>query len=280
MKTFDSGPFLALDPVLQPFETWRHPTDVDPVSCKGMSTRWPEIADCKRSSTLRVSNTSRDRVVFSGSGPGRIFLLSPANVRGIRGEFVMSDRAESELAQRLRGQGAPLGEVFSFISGLYFRGKLAYARAFANGPQDVPGVFVITACAGLVSPDMHVTLEYLREISAGRVDPEDRRFRRALDRDSLAVSKAAGKDCQIILLGSIATPKYVGPLLEIFGKQLFFPAEFIGRGDLSRGGLMLRCVEEGVQLTYMPVTNALRRGPRPAKLARKPAKETVEPAPD
>jgi hypothetical protein len=69
-------------------------------------------------------------------------------------------------------------------------------------------------------------------------------------------------------------------LLEIFGEQLFFPAEFIGRGDLSRGGLMLRCVEEGVQLTYLPVMNALRRGPRPPKLARKSAKETIQPASD
>lgn len=245
-----------------------------------MSTEWPEIAD-KRSSALRLSNTFRDGdLVSTDLVARRIFLLSPANVTGIRGEILMSDRAQFELAQRLRGQGAPLGEVFSFISGLYFRGKLAYARAFANGPQDIPGVFVITACAGLVSPDVHVTLEYLHEISAGWVDPEDRRFRRALDRDSLAVSKAAGKDCQIILLGSIATPKYVGPLLDIFGEQLFFPAEFIGRGDLSRGGLMLRCVEQGTQLTYMPVANAVRRGPRPAKLARKPAKETSEPAHD
>src|SRR5438552_2421090 len=71
----------------------------------------------------------------------------------------------------------------------------------------------------------------------------------------------------IVLLGSIATPKYVDPLLEIFGERLLFPAEFAGRGDMSRGGLMLRCVSAGVQLTYVPLASAARHGPKPPKLA-------------
>jgi hypothetical protein len=179
----------------------------------------------------------------------------------------MSGQVQSELGGRLRGEGAPLGEIFSFISGLYFRGKLAYARAFADAPPQVPGAFVITACGGLVPPDRRVTIEELREISAGRVDCENLRYRGALDRDALALSEAAGKYCQIILLGSIATPKYTKPLLEIFGERLFFPAEFVGRGDMSRGGLMLRHVSAGVQLNYVPVAEAKRHGAKPPKLA-------------
>ena len=70
----------------------------------------------------------------------------------------------------------------------------------------------------------------------------------------------------IVLLGSIATPKYVDPLLEIFGERLLFPAEFAGRGDMSRGGLMLRCVSAGVQLTYVPLASATRHGPKPPKI--------------
>jgi len=198
--------------------------------------------------------------------PQRIFLLSPANSAGIRGRLIMSCQGKLELANRLRGDGVPLGEVFSFISGLYFRGKVAYARAFAAAPSGVPGAFVITACGGLVPPDTVVTLEQLREISAGCVDCEDLRYRHALDRDALALSKAAGTDCQIVLLGSIATPKYTKPLLEIFGERLFFPTEFVGRGDMSRGGLMLRRVSAGVQFNYVPVVKAQRHGPKPPKL--------------
>lgn len=211
----------------------------------------------------------RDKALFLDSDRQRIFLLSPASLVGIRGARVINDRSESELAGRLRGSGVPLGEVFSFISGLYFRGKLAYAHAFANAPLDMPGALVITACQGLVPPDTLVTLEQLCEIAAGCLDPGDPGYRRALDRDSVAISKGVGKECQIILLGSIATPKYVDPLLEVFGEQLFFPAEFVGRGDMSRGGLMLRCVDQGMQLTYVPVAKAVRRGSRPAKLARR-----------
>ena len=63
----------------------------------------------------------------------------------------------------LRGaRGAPLGEVFSFLSGLYFRGKLAYARAFARAPRGVPPILVITPDRGLLAPDVRVTLADLR----------------------------------------------------------------------------------------------------------------------
>jgi hypothetical protein len=196
----------------------------------------------------------------------RIFLLSPANVAGIRAGLVMNENRDSELARRLRQDGVALGELFSFMSGLYFRGKWAYARAFAMAPQDLAGAFVITASGGLVPPDTLVTLERLREISAGNVDPADTRYRAPLDRDARALSERAGLDCEAVLLGSIATPKYVNPLLDVFGERLLFPAEFIGRGDLSRGGLMLRCVQAGEQLTYIPVLNATRNGRKPPKL--------------
>ena len=194
------------------------------------------------------------------SGPHRIFLLSPASVGGIRAGLVMNGSADSEIARRLRQDGVPLGELFSFMSGLYFRGKLAYARAFAAAPRDLDGAFVITASGGLVPPGMLVTLQRLREISAGSVDPADARYRVPLDRDAQVLSEAVGLHCEIVLLGSIATPKYVDPLLDIFGGRLVFPAEFVGRGDMSRGGLMLRCVESGKQLTYIPVVEATRHG--------------------
>jgi hypothetical protein len=157
------------------------------------------------------------------------------------------------LAQQLRGEGAPLGEVFSFISGLYFRGKLAYARAYADPPAGVPGILVITAARGLVSPDKVVTLEELCEISSVPVAATESRYRIPLERDARALSAAMGEDCEAVLLGSIATPKYVEPLSGLFGARLMFPSEFVGRGDMSRGGLLLRCVREGSQLQYSRV---------------------------
>lgn len=184
----------------------------------------------------------------------------------------MRASAESEMAHRLRQCGVPLGELFSFMSGLYFRGKLAYAQAFANAPADSKGVLVITASGGLVPPETSITLDQLREISSGSVDPADARYRVPLDRDALALSEQAGADCEIVLLGSIATPKYVDPLLNIFGSRLLFPAEFVGRGDMSRGGLMLRCVQSGEQLTYIPVLEAARHGRKPPRLAPLPQK--------
>ena len=87
----------------------------------------------------------------------RIFVLSPASCGGERARLLTAPGAGFPLAHRLRAPGgAPLGEVFSFLSGLYFRGKLAYARAFASPPRRVPGagVLVITADAGLQPPQL------------------------------------------------------------------------------------------------------------------------------
>ena len=202
----------------------------------------------------------------ASSKPHRIFLLSPANASGIRAQIVASENANFDLATRLRNGGAPLGEVFAFISGLYFRGKLAYALRFAETRKGIPGAFVITASGGLIPPETLITTEDLAAISAASISATDRRYREPLERDARAISEKAGAKCEVILLGSIATPKYVEPLLEIFGERLLFPAEFVGRGDMSRGGLMLRSARAGEQLTYVPVATAVRHGPKPPKL--------------
>jgi len=193
-------------------------------------------------------------------------LLSPANAAGVRGRLILNESARFDLARRLQRDGLPLGELFSFISGLYFRGKLAYARAFAQVPPGMPGAFVITASRGLVPPDKVVSIAELREMLTVPIEPSDPRYRGPLEREARILADRAGKGCEIVLLGSIASPKYVEPLLPILGKRLLFPAEFVGRGDMSRGGLMLRQVRAGIQLNYIPVGTAVRRGTRPPKL--------------
>lgn len=196
----------------------------------------------------------------------QIFLLSPANAGGIRAKMIMSENAKFVLARRLRNDGLPIGELFSFISGLYFRGKLAYAETFASPPPGLPGVLVITAGRGLLPPETLLTHDELLQIAGVPVEASDPRYREPLDRDATDLLRRAGKKCEIVLLGSIATAKYVEPLLNIFDQRLLFPSTFVGRGDMSRGGLMLRSVREVVELAYEPVCSAIRHGARPPKL--------------
>jgi hypothetical protein len=196
----------------------------------------------------------------------RIFLLSPASSSGRRCQLLLSERAEFDLAQRVRHDGASLGEVMSFMSQLYFRGKLSYATAFAAPPPGCPGALVITPGRGLMPPDARVTANDLREFGRVRVDNANDGFRRPLQRDALELRARAGPASSIVLLGSIATSKYVDVLLKVFGTDLMFPSEFVGRGDMSRGGLMLRAANARQELVYRALSGAERRGKRPAKL--------------
>ena len=200
----------------------------------------------------------------------RIFLLSPANAGGVRANMLLRQEAGFDLAVRLRREGVPLGEAFAFVSGLYFRGKLAYAAAFAAPPEGLPGSFVIAGGCGLLPPETIVTIDQLRQIASIPIDAADARYRQPLENACRVLDELAGPNCDFVLLGSVATLKYLEPMFGIFAHRLLFPEEFIGRGDMSRGGLLLRCARAGVQLTYVPLGNLTRHGPRPPKLARLP----------
>src|SRR5437764_1187057 len=95
----------------------------------------------------------------------QLFLLSPANCSGQRAALLFNERSEFFLARKLRSEGATLGEVFSFLSGLYFRGKLTYARAFAAQQVKTDAIWTITAGRGLVDPETVVTLDDLRQFA-------------------------------------------------------------------------------------------------------------------
>jgi len=186
----------------------------------------------------------------------RVFLLSPANCSGKRAGFLLREDARSALAQRLRSaEGATIGEVFTFMSGLYFRGKLAYASAFADPPDGCGGVYIIVPGLGLRPPRAVIDLEGLRAIARVPVDPDNRRYTRPLRRDAADLAERLEPRDAAVLLGSIATPKYLEPLKDVLGPRLRYPREFIGRGDMSRGALMLRCAAEGRELTYAEASN-------------------------
>ena len=197
----------------------------------------------------------------------RVFLLSPANVAGKRARMLLNAEADFELARRLHTGGKiTLGEAFSFMSELYFRGKLAYARAFAHPPAGLSGAYVITTNQGLVPAETLVRAEELDLFSKELIDAQNRSYSDPLVCTALAISAATSGDCPIVLLGSVASGKYTHHLLPIFGELLQFPLEFVGRGDMSRGGLLLRHAAANQMLNHVPVAGALLKGKRPPKL--------------
>jgi len=198
----------------------------------------------------------------------RIFLLSPAYAGGERARMIVRNLAQFPLARKLRAKsGAPIADVFSFLSGLYFRGKIAYASAFAQPPRGTSGVLVITPTRGLIDARTPIRLDDLREFAEVDIHEDDPRYRIPIERDARHVATKLPTESEVILLGSIATGKYVDVLLANFGKRLRFPADFVGRGDMSRGGLMLRCAADLQELSYIPVAGAVVNGKRPPKLA-------------
>lgn len=191
-----------------------------------------------------------------------MFLLSPAYCGGRRATYLLREGSQLRLAQRLADGTLTLGEAFAFMSGLYFRGKLAYALRFGPGK-----VHVITPTRGLLPPEMAITADLLREFATVDVMADDERYRRPLDQDLGRLARELSADVRVVLLGSIATGKYVEALTKALGEKLHYPTAFVGRGDMSRGGLMLRCVSDEVELDYAPLTaDAIRHGSRPPKL--------------
>jgi hypothetical protein len=199
--------------------------------------------------------------------PPRLFLLSPANCGGERARLVFNDEARFDLAMKLRSaQGATMAEAFTFMSGLYFRGKITYALHFARPPAGVPGVLVITPNEGLRLHNERVDLDRLRQFAQVDIAKDDPRYRRPLLRDAEALAAHVDPASEIVLLGSVATGKYVDVLTQVFGDRLLFPSAFVGRGDMSRGGLLLRCARDDEELDYVPILGAVRHGPRPPRL--------------
>lgn len=191
-----------------------------------------------------------------------MFLLSPAYCGGRRAKSLLRPGSTLAIAERLQAGAVTLGEAFTFCSGLYFRGKITYARAFAPD-----ATFVITPTRGLQSPDIVVTADLIREFAGVDIASDDGRYRKPLERDLGTLALRITADARVVLLGSVATGKYVDVLTQWLGDRLYFPPSFIGRGDMSRGGLLLRHAASGVELEYAALEpNTTRHGPRPPRL--------------
>ena len=213
---------------------------------------------------VHVRSNRNARSGYVSGVPQTFFLLSPARCDGRRAHQLLSPNAAFPLAAELREpHGAAIGEVFAFLSGLYFRGKLTYARQFA--PPSA--IRVITTNRGLLPPDEPVGPRDLADFASVDLSEAGEEFLVPFLRDARRLRTRAATGSRIVLLGSIATNKYVAPLVDVFGDELLFPRDFIGRGDMSRGGLMLRSAAAKQELDYIPVATAVRHGKRPPKLA-------------
>jgi hypothetical protein len=187
----------------------------------------------------------------------RVFVLSPASCNGLRARWLLKKNSRSDLARRLRADGVPLGELFTHLSALYFRGKLAYARAYADPPAGCPGILIITPTAGLMPHDVSIRISRLRGFARVPIHLKNRRYCSTLRQSATKLAVKIGSDCELILLGSIGTGKYLDILGPAFGSRLRIPGEFVGLGDMSRGGLLLRCVRENRQLNYIGATSRM-----------------------
>ena len=176
-----------------------------------------------------------------------VFLLSPANLNGLRAKQLMSPRANFEAARMYRTpEGVPIGLAFAFMSALYFRGKITYALHFA----DLDHVRVIAPGFGLVRPDWRITEERMKVLRKTEVDVRVKNYRKPLERDAKELAASLDRETQVVLLGSVASGKYVDVLAPAFGERLLFPSIFAGLGDMSRGGLLLRAARANRELEY------------------------------
>ncbi|HEX9985943.1 MAG TPA: hypothetical protein VGF69_21965 [Thermoanaerobaculia bacterium] len=196
--------------------------------------------------------------------PPKIFLLSPASLNGLRAKQLSSPRAKFALAlQYQTPEGVEIGDAFAFMSALYFRGKIAYARRFAVPSPALGGngILVITSGYGLVPPDWRLTAERLERMQKIDVDMASRNYTKPLREHADVLHRTLESDAQVVLLGSVATGKYVDVLRPILGDRLRFPTHFAGLGDMARGGLMLRAARAGIELEYQSLDANRHRAP-------------------
>lgn len=201
----------------------------------------------------------------TGNPARLVFLLSPASPDGVRAAQLTSPRAQFEAARHYRSpEGVTVEEAFTFMSSLYFRGKITYARHFASPPPELElgsvddGILVIAPGFGLVPPSWRLTPARMKKLRRTPVDLDNPSYCRPM-RTHAGQLREIAPNSRVVLLGSVATGKYVDLLLPVFGDRLLFPREFAGAGDMKRGGMLLKAVREGEELEYVTLDAPRRR---------------------
>ena len=155
------------------------------------------------------------------------------------------------------------------MSGLYFRGKITYARKFGRA-------FVITPDQGLIPAETTITSQVLIRFADAEIDLGNPGYRTPLEQTARALADEAGARCAV----RAARQRRVGEIcpgaerrFSVRGSS--FRRTFVGRGDMSRGGLLLRAAAASAGARLHP--RHRRRAPwgssaeaRPAQPARDP----------
>jgi hypothetical protein len=181
----------------------------------------------------------------------KVFLLSPANFSGVRAKQLTAPGAKFPAAVAFRSEsGVAIEDAFSFMSALYFRGKAAYVRRFAPTPAAIQ---VIAPGFGLVPFGWTIDATRFTKLEKTPVDPASRSYRTPLEQHALSLAESVAPDGKVVLLGSVATGKYIDVLWPVFRERLVFPRCFAGLGDMSRGSIMLKASVSGEELDYVPI---------------------------
>lgn len=190
-----------------------------------------------------------------------VFLLSPANLSGTRARQMISPRAMSAAGIAYRSQdGVRIADAFTFMSALYFRGKHAYVRAFAAPhPRIGETAYVIAPGYGLVTLDWRLDQEKMKKLARTKIDVRSRAYTAPLRRACRELESKLEPEDIVVLLGSVASGKYVDVLEPIFGARLRFPRIFAGMGDMQRGSVMLKAAAAKRELEYVDLTHARHR---------------------
>ena len=204
---------------------------------------------------------SEDDMESADSG-AKVFLLSPASLNGERARQLLSPTARFETAKRYRSRhGVPIEEAFTFLSSLYFRGKITYARHFAAPPESLPeaGILVIAPGFGLVPPEWRINRQRIETLRSTPIDLKNPDYCEPMREHAETLRDNLPPSTRVVLLGSVATGKYVDLLLPVFGDRLLFPRAFAGAGDMQRGGWLLRAVREDQELEYVTLDSPRHR---------------------
>jgi hypothetical protein len=180
----------------------------------------------------------------------KIFLLSPANMRGPRGKQLLTRCARLQASRTL---AVTIEDAFIYTSSLYFRGKMAYAKQFVVAPAACggEGIYIIAPGYGLVRPNWPIALPKLQRLSQVPVDSRVKDYRQPLVKSARALARKLPADTKVVLLGSLMPGKYLHVLRPIFRERLIVPQKFIGMGDMRRGALLLRAAFCGQELEYV-----------------------------
>ena len=145
--------------------------------------------------------------------------------------------------------------------------QATYASRFGRPPPSLPPALVITPTRGLQSPSLPISRSLIEEFASLDWHRPTRAFWIRSSRVRVSFVHRSSQRCAWSCSGASRRAGTSSRWRASSRAGCNYPAEFVGRGDMSRGGLLLRHAEEGRELDYVPLAAGLtRHGAKPPKL--------------